>query len=500
MVRQLVFSLLLSVSIPAAAVADKPDAVLVFTAEMPEISAPEGDYAQLATLVQQTRLQHPQALFLFGGASLGPSMLSAFDNGSHIIDILNTLEPDVMAVASREFSYFEDELSLRAYEAGFPMLASNVYDRQTDDLLEGLVTSVVLQSGKLRFGVIAVMTTEVAGQYALRRAIITDPLPAIRQQAQLLRAEGVDVVVLLYSSELPELHKMLDQRVIDLSLRKDDHFLLAQLPAPPAHPRDIFLTRPGLAAVINISVDESRHLDTQTQIVKLRDYSQQPQVLRQINDYSNRLSALLNHTLGKTAVALDTRRQVIRTEETAFANFVADAVRQKLSADVALLNSGTMRGEHQYQAGSVITRRHIAREIPYNSHLALTTVSGKQLWQALENGVSQYHLIKGRFPAVSGLNVEFNTDLAVGQRVVSVNIAGKPLQPDKLYRLATVDYLLDGGDGYDALAHGARAAEPSGVRWLLSDVVIGVIQRQKVIAPVKDGRIKNTGTPINDRH
>ena len=94
---------LLSVHMPL--VAAERQARLIFTAELPRILETEqGDYAELATIVKTQRQQPIPTFFLFGGDSLGPSTLASFDRGSHIIDILNLLEPDAMGVAKRELS------------------------------------------------------------------------------------------------------------------------------------------------------------------------------------------------------------------------------------------------------------------------------------------------------------------------------------------------------------------------------------------------------------
>lgn len=476
------------------ALAAKPDVVFVYTGEMLEIAAPQGDYAQLATLVQETRMKHPNSLFLFGGSSLGPSVLSAFDNGSHIIDILNTLEPDVMAVASREFSYFEDELSLRSYEAGFPMVASNLLDPAIDDILEGIVKRVMLQSGRFKIGVIAVLAEDVERQYALERADITPPVEAIKQQATLLRAEGADAVVLMYSSDMPEVDQLIDDGTVDVSLRKDDHFLLANN-IITARTQNVFLPKPGLAAVVALTFNAAGKPTVSSEVVRLRDYAREPQVWRQINDYSQRLNKLLDHKLGITMTALDTRRQSIRTQENAFANFIADAVKQKLAVDVVLLNSGSIRGEQQFQPQQVITRRHIAKELPFKSHVLTTEATGAQLLQALEHGFSDYHQIKGRFPVLSGMTVVFNSDLPSGQRVLEVKIGSERLNAAKTYHIATLDYLAHGGDGYN-LPPPPQGQNLSAMSWLLSDIVIGAIQRQPQIAPVLDNRLSNKGEAI----
>lgn len=66
--------------------------------------------------------------------------------------------------------------------------------------------------------------------------------------------------------------------------------------------------------------------------------------------------------------------------------------------------------------------------------LTVLRITGKQLLDALENGVSQYPRLEGRFPQVSGLSFKFDPNKPKGQRVVmhSVLIQGESIDLDKV--------------------------------------------------------------------
>lgn len=149
---------------------------LIFDAEMSVINdVKQGTYAQLATLVKQQRQQKDNVFFIFGGESLGPSMLSSMDRGSHIIDLLNSLSPSVMGVSKREFSYQEDELTLRSYEASFPIVSSNLYDPLTNGNLEGLRTYSILQQNKVRLGFLSIVDPSIAKKYPTEASVDSAP-------------------------------------------------------------------------------------------------------------------------------------------------------------------------------------------------------------------------------------------------------------------------------------------------------------------------------------
>jgi 5'-nucleotidase len=113
----------------------------------------------------------------------------------------------------------------------------------------------------------------------------------------------------------------------------------------------------------------------------------------------------------------------------------------------------------------------------------------------LENGVSQVNpdgtAADGRFPQVSGFRFVFDSRLAAGSRVVSVELAdGTSVPPDgSVYTLATNDFVNAGGDGYTMLADGQGVT-----REVMADVVLDHIRGLGTITPTLEGRITNLAT------
>ncbi|KAJ7360478.1 hypothetical protein OS493_015579 [Desmophyllum pertusum] len=77
-----------------------------------------------------------------------------------------------------------------------------------------------------------------------------------------------------------------------------------------------------------------------------------------------------------------------------------------------------------------------------------------QILQALENGVSQWPKLEGRFPQVAGMRFSFNPNQDPGFRIQenSVSIDDKPLDKNKKYKVCTKSYLAKGKDGYQVFA------------------------------------------------
>jgi 2',3'-cyclic-nucleotide 2'-phosphodiesterase (5'-nucleotidase family) len=479
----------------SVALAETKHAKLIFSSDLPVINDKiNGDYAQLATIVKLAS-QKNNTFFLFGGGSLGPSPMSAFDRGSHIIDILNSIEPDAMGVTKREFSYFEDELSLRSFEAAFPIVASNLLDPLTQANIDGLVDRVIIEKNGLKLGIVSLINQTVITEYLLERIQVRDPLIALETTASNLRLQGVDFIVLLYSNTFPFVVDALESGTIDLALLSEPHFELSQSSQNLKHPNSVYLTQLGQYADVDLYWDDIKKdsLQVKWQAKKLIDIEPDANIAEQINGYSNRLDRLLSEEIGTLLTSIDTNRPAVRGAESAFANMLADSLREFGGTDIAIVNGGVIRGEKVYPSNTRLTRKDIAKELPFRSRVELIKVTGAKLYLALENGVSQVEQLKGQFPQVSGMQITFDANMKAGKRVLSVKINGQPIDRTALYSLATTDYLSNGGDGYDSFTNSPRIKTKAKIAPLISDILINYIRRKQTVSPQTEDRIIEVG-------
>jgi 2',3'-cyclic-nucleotide 2'-phosphodiesterase (5'-nucleotidase family) len=86
------------------------------------------------------------------------------------------------------------------------------------------------------------------------------------------------------------------------------------------------------------------------------------------------------------------------------------------------------------------------------------------------------------------MTFSYDANKPVGSRVMSIEIGGKPAEPDKTYTMTVTAYVLGGGDGYDF--KGAKALVTPEEGPLEPDVVMEAIRKQGTISPQVEGRIK----------
>jgi len=132
-------------------------------------------------------------------------------------------------------------------------------------------------------------------------------------------------------------------------------------------------------------------------------------------------------------------------------------------------------------------------------------LTGQQIRDALEYGLSGIENKEGRFPQISGIAFTYSLKRAPGGRLGTVVIAGEPIDPSRQYTVATNDFLAAGGDGYQAFREAIRQAPDFEIlggtirsgnlvyndagRWL-RDVVVSEVSKEKKVNPALEGRIK----------
>ena len=87
-----------------------------------------GGVARLATVIADVRAQGGTVLATSAGDSISPSLLSNFDEGAHMIALLNMAGLDVMALGNHEFDFGPDITRERIAEANFTMLSNNAIE------------------------------------------------------------------------------------------------------------------------------------------------------------------------------------------------------------------------------------------------------------------------------------------------------------------------------------------------------------------------------------
>lgn len=141
----------------------------------------------------------------------------------------------------------------------------------------------------------------------------------------------------------------------------------------------------------------------------------------------------------KDVIGYSSEAMSVEYPESALSDWFVDllmARTEKLAGkkvDVGIANFGGIRVN--MPQGDIILDDMLSM-FPFKNQLVYVEHTGKQIRQILEE------MAAGRFQVLGGVRV-----VAEGGRLVSAEIGGKPIDDEKIYGLATISFLLAGGDG-----------------------------------------------------
>lgn len=177
--------------------------------------------------------------------------------------------------------------------------------------------------------------------------------------------------------------------------------------------------------------------------------------------------------------------------ESALGNLVADALLECASVqfgvpmDLAVTNFGGIRVS---MPQGVVTMGDVISMLPFQNRICHVRIRGDALLRLFGQLATHKEF---RFQPISGARVRIRD-----RKVTYAEVGGKPLIPGKVYNLATIDFLLDGGDG---VRIGALAQSLAFSQVLLQEALLARLrhleERGMELVAQKDGRVTLEETP-----
>ncbi|HET7711097.1 MAG TPA: 5'-nucleotidase C-terminal domain-containing protein [Thermoanaerobaculia bacterium] len=433
-------------------------------------------------------------------------------------------------------------LKRNAALARFKFLSANMVEKSTGKTPAWALPSALLDVAGIRLGVIGLTTPDtpnVTMKQNVTTLEFTDPVAATIREAQALRQRGADAVIAIAHIG----GRCTDQRdPADTSSCEPDSHSIQLLRALPAGTIDAFFgghthsyTRhvvsgvpmlqsgaysrsfaaldlwvdPNENRVVRSSLREHTNLCSEVwagtdscdsrrkpaggtrapRIYEGQTISRDAAVDAILRPYLQKVEEKKNEPTGiRTSARMPRRYQ----EESVLGNVLTDALRSAMKTDIAVLNSGGIR-DH-LRAGE-LRYRDIFEVLPFDNYPTVIRLTGAEIEEMLQVTTSGSRGVL----QVSGLKYTYDASKDAGlpeekrRRLVSVTLPdGRPLQPDAMYTVATVDFVAAGGEGLGPL-FGRLPADRFEWRYdlpPLRDVVIPVLRAMpQPLEPRIEGRI-----------
>jgi 5'-nucleotidase len=467
------------------------------------LNARVGGAAQLAAALALAREGHRNTITVAAGDLIGASPLtSAYFLDEPTIDAMNLAGLSLASVGNHEFDKGSGEL-LRMQNGGcgkyttrvpcrlepfkgahFEYLAANVLRSDGTTIFPA---TAVRQVGPVRIGFIGMTLRETgilvtpAGVAGLRFA---DEAATANALVPGLKAAGADAIVLLIhqGGKLPE--TFAEQGCNGLSgdiLPILDRLDPAILTVVSGHTHNAYaceLDRGGARRLLTsagkygyLYTDIRLSFDPASRRLLARHAVNVPvtgaagadsTVAALVKRYADAAAPAARRVVGHLS---GPARKAETEGESPAANLVADAQlaatksADRGRADISFINATGVRADLIPAADGTVTYGQIFALQPFGNNLVVKTLSGAQLKALLEQ---QFELEAGTATAtvksllVPSANFRFSYDLArpERQRIVAMDLDGRPVDPAARYRVTVNNFLASGGDGFSVLNAG----------------------------------------------
>jgi 5'-nucleotidase/UDP-sugar diphosphatase len=452
---------------------------------------------EMATVVNVVRAVNPQVLLVDSGDFNTGSALSNMFDAEPGIRAYNIMGYDAVTFGNHEFDGSLEKLNTQIDLADFPFVSSNI--KKPDGTFLGGNRYIVKQYNNFTVGIFGITT--------LRTRIIASPdkslefvneIEAALEVIDILRnTEKVDIIIgLTHMGDVKEAEDHitsaeLASAVEGIDILVDGHsHSYFEIPKRVGNTWIISANEMGkYMGFGRISVRNGKLAGFEWVSIAVRPDIDVDEMLK---PYIEKAGAVLKEVIGEASDTFVFGNRLTRYQETAIGNMITDAnvwYLQNISkqqVDFAFHNGGNIRAE--LKKGQ-ITQEDILTVLPFENYLFVASMTGAQIIK-LFDFIATIPQGNGGFAQFSS-DVRLTIDKTSGSGVVKdLTIGGKPVDPNRIYRFCTNDYILGGGDGYTPMLD---ATDKLNTSILLSYVVNEYIKANKSIKPVTDGRMTIIG-------
>ena len=458
----LVLCMALSVFTGVVYAADTDTVVILYENDVH--CAVEG-YSKLAAMKNELSETYTNVGVVSVGDFVQGGTLGAVSKGEYIVNLMNKVGYDAIALGNHEFDYQLPRLNELNAMSNTKFISCNFQKIGEDKSYFEPYT--IVSYGSVDVAYIAITTPETINSsspaqfkndkgeliYTFNESKLYD---IVQTNINAAETAGADYVIALShigydeSGNLADITDVIENTDgFDVVLDAHSHSVIEEKVIKDKSGDDVLLTSTGTKfEYIGKLTIKNGAFDTE--LVEVESYTKtDPVVDAYITEINENYAQLGNRKIGESKVEFITHdkdgNRLVRNAETNLGNFCSDALRVMTGADMSFVNGGGLRAP--MESGD-ITFNDIFSVFPFNNQIVTAEISGQILIDFLEMAVMNYPEEDGSFPHMSGVTFSVNKSIPTS---VKVDANGFFEKVDGAYRVYNVKVLDKTSGEYKAL-------------------------------------------------
>ena len=458
----LVLCMALSVFTGVVYAADTDTVVILYENDVH--CAVEG-YSKLAAMKNELSETYTNVGVVSVGDFVQGGTLGAVSKGEYIVNLMNKVGYDAIALGNHEFDYQLPRLNELNAMSNTKFISCNFQKIGEDKTYFEPYT--IVSYGNVDVAYIAITTPETINSsspaqfkndkgeliYTFNESKLYD---IVQTNINAAETAGADYVIALShigydeSGNLADITDVIENTDgFDVVLDAHSHSVIEEKVIKDKSGDDVLLTSTGTKfEYIGKLTIKNGAFDTE--LVEVESYTKtDPVVDAYITEINENYAQLGNRKIGESKVEFITHdkdgNRLVRNAETNLGNFCSDALRVMTGADMSFVNGGGLRAP--MESGD-ITFNDIFSVFPFNNQIVTAEISGQILIDFLEMAVMNYPEEDGSFPHMSGVTFSVNKSIPTS---VKVDANGFFEKVDGAYRVYNVKVLDKTSGEYKAL-------------------------------------------------
>lgn len=476
------------------------DIVVLYTNDIHCGFESEIGFSGVASYKKYLSQKTPYVSLVDMGDAVQGGVIGSVSKGEYIVDIMNEVGYDLAVFGNHEFDYGLEQLSKLVDKASYNYLCANItYSGKGESLFADVKPYEIINYGETSVAFIGLTTPETLTSTTPTYFMEGEEFvygftggsndngeafySCVQGYVDECNEKGADyIVVMAHLGDLPENSPYSSVDVIhnvngvDVVLDGHAHNAISSRIELDKEGNRVLLTSTGtgFANIGQLVITENGNIFTGL----VSDYNEKDaDTDKFIAEVKTNFEAEVNRVVGVSDIDLSITDangiRLVRIRETAIGNLCADAYRFYTGADIAFVNGGGVRAN--INKGD-ITYGDIIAVHPFGNSLCVVEATGQEIVDALEIGSRATKSIvsengyatgeEGSFNQVSGLKYTIDTSIPSGvvfddngmfkeftgeRRVKNVLVLGEngyePIDPQKVYTLASHNYLIKNSGG-----------------------------------------------------